>query len=147
MKIPFLLGVAAALIGFSLIAAADDGKSVEGVWKPVRAELAGKPMSPALLDGITLEIRGDRYKVIVKAEGGPSVDEGTCRLDATSKPKRLTITGTDGPNKGKTFAGIYEMRGKALRICYDLSGAATPRDFKTVKGTRLFLATYQRQKR
>jgi uncharacterized protein (TIGR03067 family) len=144
MKIPFLVGVVAALIGFALVAAADDGKSTDGVWKPVKAELAGKPMPPAVIEAITLKIRGDRYEVTVKGEAG--VDKGTCRLDAASKPKRMIITGTDGPNKGKTFEAIYEVKGKTLRVCYDLSGAGTPRDFKTTKGTRLFLATYQRQK-
>ena len=34
----------------------------------------------------------------------------------------MDITGTNGPNKGKTFLVIYELKGDELRVCYDLSG-------------------------
>src|SRR4051794_40819519 len=34
----------------------------------------------------------------------------------------MDITGTSGPNKGKTILAIYEQKGDTLRICYDLSG-------------------------
>jgi uncharacterized protein (TIGR03067 family) len=58
----------------------------------------------------------------------------------------MDITGNEGPNKGKTFLAIYELKGDTLRICYDLSGQARPTEFKTKKDTRLFLVTYQREK-
>ncbi len=34
----------------------------------------------------------------------------------------------------------------SMRICYDLSGAEFPKEFKAPKGTRLYLAGYRRQK-
>jgi uncharacterized protein (TIGR03067 family) len=58
----------------------------------------------------------------------------------------MTITGTDGPNKGKTFLAIYERDGDTLKVCYDLSGKAHPTEFKTAQGTQLFLVTYKREK-
>jgi uncharacterized protein (TIGR03067 family) len=58
----------------------------------------------------------------------------------------LDITGTEGPNKGKTILGIYEKTGDTLRVCYDLGGKARPVEFKTEKGTLHFLVTYERQK-
>jgi uncharacterized protein (TIGR03067 family) len=58
----------------------------------------------------------------------------------------LTITGTDGPNKGKTFPCIYELDGDTLRVCYDLSGVKAPADFSTAAGTQLYLVTYTRKK-
>ena len=68
---------------------------------------------------------------------GNEPDRGTYTLDATSKPKGMTITGTEGPNNGKTFPAIYELEGDTLRICYDLSGAKRPTKFATVAGTKL----------
>jgi len=56
----------------------------------------------------------------------------------------MTITDTAGPNQGKTFPAIYELKGDTLRICYDLSGAKRPTEFKTVAGTQLYLVTYTR---
>jgi uncharacterized protein (TIGR03067 family) len=145
MKILLLACVAIALFAISAAVGADDSASVQGVWKPVKAELAGEPLAPAALKAITLKIDGDRYEVTV--DGAEATDRGTCRLDAASKPKRLTIVGTEGPNAGKTIPAIYEIRGGRLKVCYDLSGKAHPTAFKTAKGTQLFLALYQRQKR
>jgi uncharacterized protein (TIGR03067 family) len=56
------------------------------------------------------------------------------------------VIGTEGPNQGKTFPAIYELNGDTLRICYDLSGAKRPAEFKTIAGTKLYLVTYSRSK-
>ena len=73
--------------------------------------------------------------------------EGTCILDSDANPKRMTIKSMKGPNRGKTFPAIYEMKdGDSLRICYDLSGKEFPKEFKAPKGTQLYLVDYRRQK-
>jgi uncharacterized protein (TIGR03067 family) len=63
-----------------------------------------------------------------------------------ASPKAMEVTGTAGPNKGKTFPAIYELIGDTLTVCYDLSGKARPSEFKSKAGTHLFLATYKRVK-
>ena len=78
---------------------------------------------------------------------GEATDKGTCALDTKSKPKGMTIKGVDGPNAGKTYPAIYELKGDTLRICYDLSGVKRPTEFKTAAGTKLYLTTYKRQKK
>jgi uncharacterized protein (TIGR03067 family) len=120
----------------------DDAKAVQGSWKPATAELAGQPMDDAVLKTISLKLENGKYLVYA----GTEPDKGTYKLDATSKPKGMTITGTEGPNQGKTFPAIYELEGDTLRICYDLSGAKRPAEFKTSAGTKLYLVTYKRQK-
>jgi len=57
----------------------------------------------------------------------------------------MAITGTEGPNSGRTFPAIYELEGDTLRICYDLSGVKRPTEFKSIAGTRLYLVTYVRK--
>jgi uncharacterized protein (TIGR03067 family) len=81
----------------------------------------------------------------VTVEGERS-DYGTWTIDTSKNPKQMTITGTNGPNAGKTFPSIYKLDGDALQICYDLSGAKHPTEFKSVKETRLYLVNYKRQK-
>jgi uncharacterized protein (TIGR03067 family) len=73
------------------------------------------------------------------------MDRGTCKLDPSAKPKALDITGTEGPNEGKTILAIYERDGDTLRVCYDLSGKDRPKEFKTSEGTPLFLVEYKLQ--
>src|SRR5437588_6948010 len=120
----------------------DDAKAVQGTWTPAKAELAGQPMAEAVLKSISLKLDNGKYEVFV----GDKPDKGTYTLDSTSKPKSMTITGTEGPNQGKTFPAIYELKGDTLRICYDLSGAKRPTEFKSTAGTRLYLVTYNRKK-
>ena len=74
-------------------------------------------------------------------------DKGTCMLDTNSSPKRMIIKSAEGPNRGKTFLAIYEMKdARSMRVCYDLSGAAFPTEFKAPKDTKLYLVGYRRQK-
>jgi uncharacterized protein (TIGR03067 family) len=87
-------------------------------------------------------IKDDKYTVNV----GDVVDKGTVKLMPSAKPKALDITGTEGPNKGKTIQAIYEQKGDKLRVCYDLSGKKRPTEFKSEKDTDLFLVEYTRQK-
>ena len=119
-----------------------DAKAVQGNWKPVKAELAGQPMTDAVLKSISLKLDNGKYEVFV----GGQPDRGTYTLDSATKPKSMTITGTAGPNNGKTYPAIYELEGDTLRICYDLSGAKHPTEFKTLAGTQLYLVTYNRNK-
>jgi uncharacterized protein (TIGR03067 family) len=134
--------IAAASLAAFAVDPPGDAKAVQGSWKPAAAELAGEPMDEAVMKSISLKLDNGKYLVYV----GSEPDKGTYILDATSKPKGMTITGTDGPNQGKTFPAIYELEGDTLRICYDLSGVKRPTEFKTGAGTKLYLVTYKRQK-
>jgi uncharacterized protein (TIGR03067 family) len=137
---------ACLLVGASLSSLAaeplDDAKAVQGSWNPVKAELAGQPMTDAILTNISLKLQNGKYEVLV----GDAPDRGTYSIDFTTRPKSMIITGTAGPNSGKTFPAIYELKGDTLRICYDLSGAKQPTAFKSIVGTKLYLVTYRRKK-
>jgi uncharacterized protein (TIGR03067 family) len=123
---------------------ADDAKALEGIWIPVKAELGGQPMAAAVLKTITLRLNKGDYEVTVTGEAEP--DKGTWTVDAGAKPKGMKVTGLKGPNAGKTFPAIYELKTDTLRICYDLSGAKRPTEFKSDAGTQLFLVTYSRKR-
>jgi uncharacterized protein (TIGR03067 family) len=122
--------------------AKDDAKALEGTWLPETAELAGQKFPDEVRKTIKLVLKGDTYTVTV----GEATDRGTVKLDAGKKPKAMDITGTEGPNKGKTFLAIYEVTKDSLKVCYDLSGKERPTEFKTKEGTQLFLVTYRREK-
>lgn len=116
----------------------------EGVWKPIAAILGGARLPKESLDAITLRISGTNYEVTVKGETVP--DRGFSTLDTNTSPKRMTITSTNGPNRGKRFLAIDEMKDeRSLRVCYDLSGTAFPKAFKAPGGTHLYLVGYRRQ--
>lgn len=120
----------------------DDAKALQGTWLPVKAEFAGQPVSDAVLKVISLKLDGGKYEVFV----GEEPDRGTYTIDSTIRPKGMTISGTEGPNKGKTIPAIYELTGATLRICYELAGTKRPTEFETRAGTKLYLVTYNRKK-
>jgi uncharacterized protein (TIGR03067 family) len=119
-----------------------DIRQMDGTWLPLSAELAGEKWPDEILKTIKLTIKGDKYLVNV---GGQN-DEGTVKLDPTKSPKAMDITGTKGPNEGKTFLVIYELKGDELKVCYDLSGKARPTEFATKPDTMLYLVNYKRAK-
>lgn len=141
MKQFIYTALVAATVTTLFAADAPDDKSLRGNWIPVKAELGGQPMPDAVLKTISLKLGDGTYDVDVA--GQP--DKGTYAIDPAAKPKAMTIKGTEGPNKGRTIPAIYEVNGTTLRICYDLSGAQRPKDFKSETGTRLYLVSYQRK--
>src|SRR3954453_16890397 len=109
-EIPMLLQSFSALalvLSFSLAATGGDGKdgdALQGAWLPATAELAGKMFPDEVRKSIKLVVKDDKYTVTVGKEN----DQGTVKLNPAAKPRELDITGTAGPNKGKTILAIYE---------------------------------------
>ena len=122
---------------------AKDDDAMQATWLASSAELGGSKFPDEVRKSIKLVIKDGKYTVTV----GKDPDQGTVKLDPSAKPKAMDITGTDGPNKGKTILAIYELKGDTLRVCYDLGGKSRPTEFKTKEGTQQFLVTYKREKR
>src|SRR3974390_2411000 len=106
------VAVLSLLLPLSLVAQGGGAKTeiVEGTWVPTAAELGGKPFPEEIRKSIKLVIKDGKYTVTV----GGMTDQGTYKLNPSAKPKQLDITGTDGPNKGKTILAIYERDGNKL---------------------------------
>ena len=117
-------------------------RPLQGTWVPLKAELGGAAFPAKSLEGFRLVIKGDTYRVTA----GEKTDEGVLEVMPEKTPKAMDVKGTRGPNKGKTFLAIYEVKGDTLRVCYDLDGKGRPREFKTAKGKNHFLVTYERHK-
>lgn len=77
-------------------------KMLEGTWLPVVAELGGQKFPDKVLRTMKLTMSDGGYTVIV----GGQIDKGTIKLQPATKPKAIDITGTEGPNKGKTILAI-----------------------------------------
>src|SRR5438128_962553 len=90
MKI-FLMPLAVLVVSLSAFAATstDDSQAVQGTWTPTKAELGGKAMPDTILKTISLKLDDGKYEVLV----GNSPDRGTYTLDATTKPRSMSVTG------------------------------------------------------
>jgi uncharacterized protein (TIGR03067 family) len=122
--------------------ATDDLKAFQGTWDLVSFEREGKEVKPqndtkAIITG---------HKTIIKV-GDKVIAAGTFKLDPGKKPKAVDLTYTAGPDKGKTFKGIYQFDGDQVKFCRPGSpDDDRPTEFKTKVGSRAFVSVYKRAK-
>ncbi len=142
-RVPFLAVIAQLLTvaGACRSARVEEVRMLAGTWIPVEAELGGQPFPEAILRVMKLTLGEGRYVVNV----GEQVDKGTFEVGTGTQPHAMDITGTEGPNRGKTILAIYELSGDNLRICYELAGTERPGEFETKLGSQRFLIRYRRE--
>jgi uncharacterized protein (TIGR03067 family) len=139
---------AVAVVGFTaMVALAADPKeelkALEGVWVLDAATLAGRDHLDDFKD-LKLTVTGDKYAIDL----GPNSDRGTLTIDPAKMPKTIDITTRkDGPFKGRTLPGIYEMKGGKLILCCDSEAKARPTVFEAKVKTSVMLFTLKRDKK
>ncbi|MDP3073691.1 MAG: hypothetical protein Q8N18_25630 [Opitutaceae bacterium] len=112
--------------------------ALTGTWEMIRAECGGEHSLELLALRVELELTATAYTVRF---GGQIADRGTVMI---ASPSALTITGTEGPNLGRTIPCLYQQVGSRLRICYGMDGTA-PTAFVSPAGSPHYLATYRRK--
>jgi uncharacterized protein (TIGR03067 family) len=147
-----ILAIVALLAGVSTWAGADDTdkaeavkrdlKKFEGTWMMASGENDGKPLAADVVKKARLVIQGDRHTVKV----GDDTYVGTHVLDPTKSPKTIDVKDTDGPFKGKTVKGIYELTDEAFRVCVAPPDKDRPTEFTTKSGTGMLLHEWKKQK-
>jgi uncharacterized protein (TIGR03067 family) len=115
---------------------------LNGTWETTRRVVDGKE-EPAGKEKRTVTLKDGKYTI---RAGGKVVGEGTFKIDPTASPKWLDITPSDGPDKGKTLLGIYEVKRDTLRICGAFPGKPRPKAFESKEGSGHALFTYKRAK-
>jgi uncharacterized protein (TIGR03067 family) len=125
-----LAGVAAfALMAGTAVWGGDANKEkdkLKGTWTLTSLEIGGKKIDLPGEKSMQLVFSGD--KVMVKGAGpkGDKDEEGTYTIDATKKPKHLTLT-KKGGGADDTMEGIYEIEGDTLKIGSSAKGPKGPR--------------------
>ena len=114
---------------------------IQGIWRPIRAELSGETAPDMVLAKIRLTLRAGGYLVEF---GGQDADQGSYTVVDTAEHIVLLLCGEKGPNAGREIPAIAQLRGDRLRVCYGLDGVL-PTAFTTAAGTSRYLATYRRE--
>jgi uncharacterized protein (TIGR03067 family) len=125
-------------------AAQKDLKALQGTWKVVAAEQDGDPLDRIV--GGTMTVKDNNFAI--KTAGGTEL-KGDLILDPAKSPRHVNLAHQDGPLKDKTWQGIYELKGDALKICYAEADSEKerPTEFKTLKGSRLLFVELKREKK
>ncbi len=99
----------------------------EGSWNIASAEMGGQALPAEALKGTLLTCKGSDFTY----KEGERVSKGTFKVDPSKKPRQIDITFGDGPMKGMTVLGIYEVDGDSYKLCLDLGGKKRPTEFKS----------------
>jgi uncharacterized protein (TIGR03067 family) len=115
----------------------------EGTWQFVSIEIEGKKVpEEQVKNSGKLVLKGDQFTL----RQGDVTYKGTLKVDLTQKPKRIDITFTDGPEKGRTSLGIYELDGDTYKVCIGLTGKDRPTEFASKPGSGHVLEVLKREK-
>jgi uncharacterized protein (TIGR03067 family) len=120
-----------------------DVKKLQGTWVLASGQDDGEKLSEEVIKNSRLVFDGTKHTV----REGDTTYKGSHKLDSATKPKTIDIMDTEGPFKGKTVLGIYELEGDTFKICYALPGKDRPRDFSAGAGTGLRCHTWKRVKK
>ena len=142
-----ILTTAATLLLFlpAAILRADDvvkgDKDLDGDWE-VKSALKGGKEPPADSPKLSLTIQGD----VVTMKIGPSTLKAAFKAYPDKKPKAFDMTPEDGPHKGETIKGIYEITGDEFRVCHGNPGQERPTEFSGKDDDKL-LVVWKRAKK
>lgn len=93
----------------------------QGSWTIESMEIGGKSADIAELRGVPLVLKDKTFAQ------GPA--KGTYKIDATKSPRTIDLTFTEGPPKGISIRGIYELDATTYKLCIARPGSDRPKRF------------------
>jgi uncharacterized protein (TIGR03067 family) len=117
---------------------------LEGEWSMVSGEADGVSMPKELVSSGKRVAKDGETTVTI---GGQVYLKAKFTIDPTKKPKAIDYTMTEGPTKGKTHLGIYEVDGDTVRFCFAAPGKDRPTDFTAKEGSQRTLSVWKRDKK
>ncbi len=119
-------------------------KKLQGTWRVVAMERDGQKVPEADFKDRRSIVQGHSY---TEKKGDEVVEKGTFQIDTTHKPHGITVTPTEGKEKGQKMLGIYEIESDdTIRVCGAAPGKERPKDFSAKAGSGRTLITYKRVK-
>lgn len=125
----------------------DDYDRLSGSWVLSYGVVDGQPVPEDVRKKTKLITDRDKFTLSTGAETGTS-SEGVFTIDPTKNPKTVDSVQSTGPDKGKTFLGIYEIIDhNHKRACWAPAGKSRPRDFSSPAGSGHILQVWEREPR
>jgi uncharacterized protein (TIGR03067 family) len=117
-------------------------KKFEGTWVIESLEVDGQKQPADLFKGVKLTCKDDTFTYVDPM----GTHKGTFKVDIAKKPKHIDITFTDGPEKGNTIKGIYEIDGDTYKVCIPMGGKERPTEFTSKGGNGLEVLKREKSK-
>jgi uncharacterized protein (TIGR03067 family) len=125
----FTLAMGALLIGFTGILLADekDLKELEGTYTVTALEHGIKSLEKEKLQKMKVTFKGETLAFLIDEEE----KKAKIKVDASQQPHTIDISPSEGPEKGKTFLGIYKTTKGDLQIAFTEKQGERPKEFKS----------------
>lgn len=118
-----------------------DLAQLEGDWTMVSGEIDGQAMPEAYLKGARRVSRDAETTVTINSQ---LFMKAKYSVDPGKTPKTIDYTMTDGPTKGKTQLGIYELDKDTVKFCFGSPGKDRPTDFTAKPGSGRTLSVWKK---
>jgi uncharacterized protein (TIGR03067 family) len=121
----------------------NDKARLQGTWALLSVEIDKKPLSMDELKDARLVVSGDHYSFTL----GKDRLEITYKMDEGKRPKAIDLTVVEGPEKGKTYHGIYQLEGDTYAVCRPTEpNKERPTEFATQPGSGFMIVVWKRAK-
>jgi uncharacterized protein (TIGR03067 family) len=124
-------------------AVADELKRFEATWRFVEIEVGGQKVPEKAFAKDTLILKGKTFASFVAGK----LVHGEFKIDPLAKPKTIDIIFTEGPGKGHSQKGIYELDADTQKICIAMPDQPRPTEFVTSPENEHILEVLKREKR
>ncbi len=136
-------GLLLAAQGAREAAVKKDLEKLRGTWRYESLVVEGTKADEDDFKNARLVCEGEKFTM----NDGTATYRGTLHLDPAKKPRTIDVVFTDGPEKGKTSFGIYEVEGDTFKVCIGLAGKERPTEFVSKPGSGHVLEVLKREKR
>ncbi len=116
-------------------------EKLQGTWNFTAVEINGTNMAAKDFKGSKITVKGETFSTVSMGV----TYKGTLKVDVASTPRKLDLTFTEGPPRGTTALGIYELDGDTWKICLTVNATERPTAFATKAGSGLALETLKRE--
>jgi uncharacterized protein (TIGR03067 family) len=106
-------------------------KELEGTYKVITLEKGGKTADKSVVEAVQIGIKGDELVIIITKDNNKKEEKkAKIKVDSSSSPHTIDITPSDGPEKGKTFPGIFKVEKGEVVLAFTEKGDR-PKEFKS----------------
>jgi uncharacterized protein (TIGR03067 family) len=142
------IAVVSLAVGALIAADSEDAKKdldkLQGTWVLVAGKRDGKKFTEEEVKKTKLFIKGETFRI--PESSAATSEDGTFNFDPSKKPKEINATTGSGPDKGKTWQGIYKLAADKYKACFAPPGKDRPTEFSSKAGSGHLLQLWKREK-
>jgi hypothetical protein len=79
-------------------------------------------------------------------KGEKLLQAGAIQIDPSKTPRTMNLSVKEGEGKDGVMLGVYSIENDALKLCFDASGQARPKSFKSDDKNEFTVVTLKKQK-